>query len=179
MSRQSKESREFDIVLFGASGFTGRLVADYLVRDYVNKGSGLKLALAGRNKDKVSAIAKEVGAPDLPILVGDSFDADALSGIASRAKVVVTTVGPYAKYGEALVAACVEHGTDYCDLTGEAQFARRMIDAHHEKAQQTGARIVHCCGFDSIPSDLGTFMVQEAFKKQHGEYAKHVKMAAV
>ena len=87
------------------------------------------------------------------MLVGDSFDAKSLDAIASRAEVVITTVGPYAKYGAELVAACVRNGTDYCDLTGETQFVRAMIDAHHEEAQRTGARIVHCCGFDSVPMD--------------------------
>ena len=92
---------------------------------------------------------------------------------------MISTVGPYAKYGAEVVAACVRNGTDYCDLTGETHFVRAMIDAHHEEAKKTGARIVHCCGYDSIPSDLGTLMVQEAFKERHGKYATQVKMAAV
>jgi short subunit dehydrogenase-like uncharacterized protein len=176
--RSRDRSREFDIVLWGATGFTGRLVADYLVRNYVGGESGLRLALAGRNKEKLEGIANEVGAPQLPILIGDSFDADSLNAIATTAEVLITTVGPYAKYGAEVVAACVRNGTDYCDLTGETQFVRAMIDAHQEEAMRTGARIVHCCGFDSIPSDLGALMVQEAFKERHGRYASEVKMAA-
>ena len=179
LPRTRDRSREFDIVLWGATGFTGRLVADYLVRNYLGGESGLRLALAGRNREKLEGIANEVGAPQLPILVGDSFDAESLNAIASKAEVLITTVGPYAKYGAEVVAACVRNGTDYCDLTGETHFIRAMIDAHEEEAKTTGARIVHCCGYDSIPSDLGTLMVQEAFKQRHGKYASQVKMAAV
>ena len=179
LPRTRDRSREFDIVLWGATGFTGRLVADYLVRKYLGGESGLRLALAGRNREKLEGIANEVGAPQLPILVGDSFDAESLNAIASKAEVLITTVGPYAKYGAEVVAACVRNGTDYCDLTGETHFIRAMIDAHEEEAKTTGARIVHCCGYDSIPSDLGTLMVQEAFKERHGRYASEVKMAAV
>lgn len=179
LPRTRDRSRDFDIVLWGATGYTGKLVADYLARNYLGGDTGLRLALAGRNEEKVRAVAAEIGAADLPILVGDSFDAASLDSIASRTEVVLTTVGPYAKYGAELVAACVRNGTDYCDLTGETQFVRAMIDAHHDEAQRTGARIVHCCGYDSIPSDLGTLMVQEAFKARHGRYASQVKMAAV
>ena len=179
LPRARDRSREFDIVLWGATGFTGRLVADYLVRNYLGGDTGLRLALAGRNKEKLEGIANEIGASQLPILVGDSFDAESLDAIASKAEVLISTVGPYAKYGADIVAACVRNGTDYCDLTGETHFVRAMIDAHHEEARKTGARIVHCCGYDSIPSDLGTLMVQEAFKERHGKYASQVKMAAV
>ncbi|MGB5811892.1 MAG: saccharopine dehydrogenase NADP-binding domain-containing protein [Polyangiales bacterium] len=179
--RTHDRSREFDIVLWGATGFTGQLVADYLVKNYVHKegnAHGVRLALAGRNQAKVEAVARDIGAPDLPILTGDSFDQDSLDAMASRAAVIITTVGPYAKYGDALVAACVRNGTDYCDLTGETNFVRDTIDAHHETAKENGTRIVHCCGYDSIPSDLGTLMVQEAMKERHGAYAPEVKMAA-
>jgi short subunit dehydrogenase-like uncharacterized protein len=179
LPRTRDRSREFDMVLWGATGFTGRLVADYLVRNHLGGDTGLRLALAGRNKEKLEGIAKEVGAPQLPILIGDSFDAESLNAIVSKAEVLVTTVGPYAKYGAELVGACVRNGTDYCDLTGETHFIAAMIDAHEEEAKRTGARIVHCCGYDSIPSDLGTLIVQEAFKQRHGTYASQVKMAAV
>ncbi|RZO54195.1 MAG: saccharopine dehydrogenase [Sandaracinaceae bacterium] len=170
--------RPFDIVLWGATGFTGRLVAEYLVKHHLD--DGLKLALAGRNEKKLEEIRAGLGpkAKDLPLLLGDSFDEEALSSIAQRATVVCTTVGPYAKYGEALVDACVRHGTHYCDLTGETQFIRRMVDRHHEAAKRSGARIVHCCGFDSIPSDLGTWMMQEEMHRRHGVYAKEVRFYA-
>ena len=179
LPRTRDRSRDFDIVLWGATGFTGRLVADYLVRNYLGGDTGLRLALAGRNKEKLEGIAKEIGAPQLPILVGDSFDSPSLDAITSKTEVLISTVGPYAKYGAEFVASCVRNGTDYCDLTGETQFVRAMIDAHHEEARKTGARIVHCCGYDSIPSDLGALMVQEAFKARHGRYATQVKMASV
>ena len=178
LPRTRDRSRDFDIVLWGATGFTGRLVADYLVRNYLGGDTGLRLALAGRNKEKLEGIAKEIGAPQLPILVGDSFDTPSLDAITSKAEVLISTVGPYAKYGAEIVASCVRNGTDYCDLTGETHFVRAMIDAHHEEARKTGARIVHCCGFDSIPSDLGALMVQEAFRERYGRYASEVKMAA-
>ena len=179
LPRTRDRSREFDIVLWGATGFTGRLVAEYLVRNYLGGEAGLRLALAGRNKAKLEEVANEVGAPQLPLLIGESFDADSLNAIAAKAEVLITTVGPYAKYGAEIVAACVRNGTDYCDLTGETNFIRAMIDAHEDEAKRTGARIVHCCGYDSIPSDLGTLMVQEAFKRRHGGYASQVKMASV
>lgn len=175
--RPRDRSRDFDVVLWGATGYTGRLVADYLARNYVGGSDGLRLALAGRSEAKVRSVASDIGHPDLPVLVGDSFDGTSLDAIASRTEVVCTTVGPYAKYGAELVAACVRNGTDYCDLTGEPQFVRAMIDAHHEEAQRTGARIVHCCGFDSIPSDLGALVAQDAFFERHGRYASEVKMA--
>lgn len=178
LPRTRDRSRDYDIVLWGATGYTGQLVAEYLAQNYLNGPTGLRLALAGRNEEKVRRVATDIGKPSLPVLVGDSFDAASLDAIAARTEVVITTVGPYAKYGEEMVAACVRNGTDYCDLTGEPQFVRAMIDRYHEEAHKTGARIVHCCGFDSIPSDLGALMVQEAFKERHGKYADEVKMAA-
>ncbi len=171
VARRRDRARKHDIVLFGASGFTGKLVAEYLIRTYAK--TDLRLALAGRDRAKLEVVRRELGAidaaaTDLPILIGDSHDRQALEAIATDAGVVCTTVGPYAKYGAELVAACVAKGTDYCDLTGETQFVRRTIDAHHAEAGRTGARIVHCCGFDSIPSDIGTWMMQEAMKTRHG-----------
>jgi short subunit dehydrogenase-like uncharacterized protein len=154
------KSAELDLVLFGATGFTGRLVAEYLVQ----KRPSVRWAIAGRSRDKLERVRDELaaidpGAKDLPIVVGDSLDRAAMDDIAKRTRVVCTTVGPYAKYGSALVAACAEHGTDYCDLTGETFWVRDMIDAHHARAAETGARIVCSCGFDSIPSDLGVFLL--------------------
>ena len=180
-NRSRDRSREYDVVLWGATGFTGRLVAEYLVETYLRPAdhpAKLRLAVAGRDRAKLEEVARAIGASELPILIGDSFDAPSLDSLAARTEVVISTVGPYARYGAELVAACVRHGTDYCDLTGETQFVRRMIDAHHEEAAKTGARIVHCCGYDSVPSDLGTLMVQEAMFARHGVYAGEVKMAA-
>ena len=171
-------AREFDVVLWGATGFVGRLTADYLVQGLRTSPGAFRLALAGRSRPRLEALAEELDATDVSLLVADSFDHASLNAIAERGKVILSAVGPYAKYGEAMVAACVRHGSDYCDLTGEPHFVRATIDAHHAAAKETGARIVHCCGYDSIPSDLGTLMVQREFKAQHGGYASQVKMAA-
>src|SRR5215208_2353125 len=153
-----RSARPFDVVLFGATGYTGRLVAERLARASV--AHPLRWALAGRDKAKLEKVREELAAQvpaakDLALLVGDAHDDAAMKKIAAQARCVCTTVGPYLKYGAGVVAACAAEGTDYCDLTGETPFIRAMIDAHHEEAQKTGARIVHCCGFDSIPADLG------------------------
>jgi short subunit dehydrogenase-like uncharacterized protein len=140
--------REYDVVLFGATGFTGALTAEYLA---ANAG-GARLALAGRNREKLEKLDS-----GLPLLQADVDDPASLREMASSARVVITTVGPYIKYGEPLVAACAETGSDYVDLTGEPEFVDLMYVRHHEKAVETGARIVHCCGFDSIPHDLGAY----------------------
>src|SRR5690606_14472431 len=128
-----KKARDFDIVLFGATGFTGALVAEYLARGYAD--AKVRIALAGRTQAKLEGVRSSLppGAAQWPLLIADAEDEASLAAIASRTKVVCTTVGPYAKYGAKLVAACVAAGTDYCDLTGEAQFVRRMIDTHHEE----------------------------------------------
>jgi short subunit dehydrogenase-like uncharacterized protein len=173
--------REFDVVLFGATGFTGRLVAEYLASTHATHQA--RWALAGRDLKKLEAVRAGLAAlspalAGLPLLQADATDGAALEGLARRARVVCTTVGPYAKYGDALVAACVAAGTDYCDLTGETQWMRRTIDAHHARAQETGARIVHTCGFDSIPSDLGVHMLQEHARAAHGGRLSEVRCYA-
>lgn len=155
-------ARDLDIVLWGATGYTGRLVADRLAAE----PAGLRWAIAGRDRAKLEQVRSELGRADLPILVGDASDAASLDAIAQRTKVVCSTVGPYAKYGSELVGACARAGTSYCDLTGEPHWIRRMIDAHHDEAKASGARIVHCCGFDSIPSDLGTWMLYRAMRER-------------
>ena len=161
---QESSDRELDVVLFGATGFTGGLTAEYLAR---NAPPGCRWALAGRNQAKLAAVRDRLAAvdaslADLPLLHADSTDAASLADVASRARVVITTVGPYVEHGEPLVAACARAGTDYVDLTGEPEFVDRMYVAHHEEATRTGARIVHACGFDSIPHDLGAmFTVQQ------------------
>jgi short subunit dehydrogenase-like uncharacterized protein len=172
------KSREFDIVLYGATGFAGRLVAEYLA-DHPSQGE-FKWAIAGRNRAKLEGIRDELtrinsDIAELPILIGDSLDRASLDAIAKKTRVVCTTGGPYAKYGSELVAACIANQTDYCDLTGEVQWVRRMIDAHHDQAREAGARIVHCCGFDSIPSDLGTLMVQDFARREFDAPCEQVK----
>ncbi|MBS1679439.1 MAG: saccharopine dehydrogenase NADP-binding domain-containing protein [Actinobacteria bacterium] len=151
--------RDHDLALFGATGFTGGLTADYLA---ANAPAGLRWALIGRNRAKLEAVAARLAAahpaasaPDL--LVADAADPAALAEVAGSTRVVITTVGPYALYGAPLVAACAAVGTDYVDLTGEPEFVDRMWLEHHATAERSGARIVHCCGFDSIPHDLGAY----------------------
>jgi len=151
--------RQYDLALFGATGFTGGLTAEYLA---ANAPEGLRWALVGRNRAKLEAVrsrlaAASPAAPAPDLLEADAADAAALAKVAEAARVVITTVGPYALYGGPLVAACAAAGTDYVDLTGEPEFVDRMWIEHHAEAQRTGARLVHCCGFDSIPHDLGAY----------------------
>jgi short subunit dehydrogenase-like uncharacterized protein len=164
MATPRNTDREFDIVLVGATGFTGALTAEYLA---AHAPRGLRWALAGRNPDRLERVRDRLTKIDgrhagIALLHADVEDAASLADVAGRARVLVTTVGPYLTSGEPLVAACARAGTDYVDLTGEAEFVDRMYVAHHATAQDTGARIVHACGFDSIPHDLGAmFTVQE------------------
>lgn len=151
--------RDYDIVLFGATGFTGGLTAEYLAR---HAPARLRWALAGRNQGRLEAVRDRLAAIDprleaMDLVVVDATDVSALSDLASRTRVVISTVGPYVQHGEPIVAACAETGTDYVDLTGEPEFVDRMWLAHHQTAVASGARLVHSCGFDSIPHDLGAF----------------------
>jgi short subunit dehydrogenase-like uncharacterized protein len=153
------EPREFDLALFGATGFTGGLTAEYLAE---HAPEDLRWALVGRNRAKLEAVAARLAAgfPSAPVpklLEADAADSAALADVAARTRVVITTVGPYALYGAPLVAACAAAGTDYVDLTGEPEFVDRMWVDNHAEAERSGARIVHCCGFDSIPHDLGAY----------------------
>ncbi len=157
----TRGTRELDIVLFGATGFVGRLTAQHLAGE---APPGLRIALAGRSLTRLQDLARDLGpvAADWPLLAVDASDEDAVADLARRTRVVVTTVGPYLKYGVPLAAACAVAGTHYCDLTGEVLFVHRSIAANHDTARRTGARIVHACGFDSVPSDLGVFLTAEA-----------------
>jgi short subunit dehydrogenase-like uncharacterized protein len=151
--------RPYDLVIFGATGFTGGLTAEYLA---ANLPSDARWALAGRNQTKLEAVRERLAginpaAASLPLLIADSGDPDSLRAVAESARVVITTVGPYLEHGEPLVAACAAAGTDYVDLTGEPEFVDKMYLAHHARAVASGARLVHACGFDSIPHDLGAF----------------------
>ncbi len=154
----------------------GQLLAEYLWPRYGETGK-VRLALGGRNRSKLETVHRNLNADDrLPIIVGNASDQTFLDVLVGGTSVVVSTVGPYARYGSELVAACVQNGTDYCDLTGEPQWMRRMIDAHQIAAEDTGARIVHACGFDSIPSDLGVWFLQEEAKKTFGRAANRIRM---
>lgn len=166
--------REFDIVLWGATGATGRRAADHLARRCGERG--LRLAIGGRNREKLEVTRDSLPGKDSvkAILVGDSHDGAFLQTMAARTRVVVSTVGPFALHGSALVAACVGTGTNYCDLTAEPQWMRAMIDLHEDRARETGARIVHSCGHDSVPSDLGGQFLQEAAMTRFGAPCQHV-----
>jgi short subunit dehydrogenase-like uncharacterized protein len=170
--------KTFDLIVWGASGFTGHLVTDYLARTY-GTGGELRWAIAGRNREKLEQVRDDclprASDEELPILIADGTDPKSLARMVAQTRVVCSTVGPYAKYGTPLVAACVEEGADYCDLTGEVQWMARVIPAHQGAAQASGARIVHTCGFDSIPFDIGTWYLQQAMLEQHDDYACHVK----
>ena len=169
------KSREFDIIIWGASGFTGRLVAEYLFKQYGTSGN-LKWAMAGRNQEKLETVRASIADTSVPIVVADSSDEASIKQMVLRTKVICTTVGPYAVYGSKLVAACVENKAHYCDLAGEVQWMRQMIDKHQEAAQANGVKIVHSCGFDSIPSDLGVYFIQREAKAQKGQRAKKISM---
>lgn len=165
--------RDFDLIVYGATGFTGRLVAEYLVQAHPGRG---RWAMAGRSQAKLAEVRDLIGAPaDTPLVVADADDPASLAAMAGRATVIVTTVGPYQLYGADLVAACAAAGTAYVDLCGEPAWMRRMIDAHHDEARRTGARIVFSCGFDSIPFDLGVLTLQEAAQARFGRPAPRVK----
>jgi short subunit dehydrogenase-like uncharacterized protein len=153
--------RDLDVILYGASGFVGRLTAEYLAK---HAPDGLRVGLGGRSSTKLEALRSSLGV-DWPIVIADSDDAAALAAMTARTRVVVSTVGPYQRYGIKLVEACARAGTHYADLTGEVLFVHRTASQFHELAQETGARIVHSCGFDSIPSDLGVLELHQAVER--------------
>ena len=165
--------RTYDVVIFGATGFTGRLVAEYLAAEY---GSAVRWAMAGRSLDKLAAVRDEIGAPaDTPLIAADSSDPASLAAMAEQTAAVITTVGPYQLYGEALVKACVDAGTDYVDLCGEPAWMHDIIAAHDAPARDSGARIVLSCGFDSIPFDLGVYFLQSHAIDQTGAPLARIK----
>ena len=166
---------QFDVVVWGATGFTGQLVVEYLLRAYPE--DSLRWAIAGRNKSKLDALNKRLDA-QIPVLIADSGDEASLAELVATTAVVLSRVVPYARYGSELVAACAASGTHYCDLTGEVQWMRKMIDEHQEAAVASGARIVHTCGFDSLPSDLGTLFVHNAMREQSNDTCGVVKYRA-
>jgi short subunit dehydrogenase-like uncharacterized protein len=165
---------KYDIVVFGASGYTGRLVAEYLQEEYAN--TALKWAMAGRSLDKLASVRTALGIPDSVDLVSvDSDDAASVGQMVSDCKVVITTVGPYQLYGEELIKQCAEQGTDYVDLSGEPSWMHETIGQHSAAAKASGARIVHSCGFDSIPFDLGVYCLQQHAITQTGKPITTVK----
>ncbi len=162
--------RQYEIILYGASGFTGELVAEYLGAEHPD----LRWAIAGRNQQKLEALRLKLGLPGLPILIADSHNTEQLATLVRQTQTVISTVGPYAQYGTPLLETCAREGTHYCDLTGEAQWMAAVFEDVNPIAQASGARLVHCCGFDSIPSDLSVYFLQQQFKERFGRYASHV-----
>jgi short subunit dehydrogenase-like uncharacterized protein len=158
-------SKTYDIVVWGASGFTGRLVCEYLFKNYTLKSRDLKWAIAGRNFVKLEEIRRKNANDTIPIIIANSNDMDSLNELTKSTKVVCTTVGPYAKYGSKLVQACIGNKSHYCDLAGEVQWIHKMIQENHESAKTNKVKIVNCCGFDSIPSDMGVYFIHKELKK--------------
>ena len=173
----SQTAPAHDLVVFGATSFVGQILVRYLADEFGCRGR-LRWAIAGRSRSKLETLRESLGsaAARLPIVVADAADGSALRAMCESTRVVVSTVGPYALYGEPLVQACAETGTDYCDLTGEPQFIRRMVDRYEATARKSGARIVHCCGFDSMPSDLGVRLLQKEARKRYGRPFPRIKM---
>ena len=168
-------AQEFDVIVYGATGFTGRLVAEHLLRTYGAEGE-VRWAMAGRDREKLKAVAIEIGAPmNLPLIDAKTSDSNALDALAHRTRVIITTVGPYQRYGEPLLAACVRAGTDYVDLCGEPNWMAAMIAKYEKQAKESGARIVFSCGFDSIPFDCGVWFVQQEAKRRFGKPARDVR----
>ncbi|NQW92794.1 MAG: saccharopine dehydrogenase NADP-binding domain-containing protein [Polaromonas sp.] len=161
--------RSYDVILYGATGFVGRQTVEYFAHSAAVKTHGLRWALAGRNQAKLEQVREGcAGAADAGIVVAAADDAKALDALAKSTRVVLSTAGPFALYGSALVAACVKHGTHYVDITGETPWVASMIEQHHMQAAENGTRIIPFCGFDSVPSDIGTWLITQAMQQRHG-----------
>ena len=169
-------NKEFDIVVFGATSFVGKILCNYLANEYTEPN--LTWAMAARSEKKLNKLKVSLGenAAAIPLIIADSSDEQALQSMCEKTELIISTVGPYALYGELLVKICCQLGTDYCDLTGEPQWIRRMISQYEDDAKRSGARIVNCCGFDSIPSDLGVKFLQDHAQRHFGSYCDVVKL---
>ncbi|MDI9245423.1 saccharopine dehydrogenase NADP-binding domain-containing protein [Marinobacter sp. CHS3-4] len=172
-----KTDTTYDIVVFGATSFVGQILTKYLLKTY-GTGKDLKWAIGGRSESKLQTLKSDLGkdGSELPVIVADASDESALKALCDQTRVVISTVGPYALYGEPLVKVCAETGTDYCDLTGEVQWIRKMVDKYEDTAKSSGARIVHSCGFDSIPSDMGVWFLQQQAEQTFGKPCRDVRM---
>ncbi len=173
----NNSSRKLDLIVFGATSFVGEILCQYLCREY-GTDAEVKWAAAGRSRDKLEKLRNSLGkeARNLPLLTADAGDESSLKSLCEQTRVIASTVGPYALYGEPLVKVCAATGTDYCDLTGEVQWVERMINRYQEQARKTGARIVPSCGFDSIPSDMGVWHLQNAARAQFGQPCETIRM---
>ena len=173
-------NRPYDIIVFGATGFTGKLVVEYLIEHYGVNNELFTWAIAGRNEDKIKKVIETLAAKNdqikkIKFFIADSFDEESLDHLSKSAKLVISTVGPYIKYGKNLVSHCAHNGTHYCDLTGEVPFIRESIDAYDKVAKKNECRIIHSCGFDSIPSDLGVLFLQSEAKKKYDRFCSEIK----
>ncbi len=168
----------FDIIIYGATSFVGEITVEYFLKQYGVDNEDIKWAIAARSAEKLEALKSSLGkaAESIPTLVANSSDEKSLTALCEKTKLIISTVGPYAYYGEPLVKACVESGTHYCDLTGEPLWIEEMIDKYESIAIESGAKIVHCCGFDSIPSDLGNYFLQQASQERFGEACTQVEL---
>ena len=167
-------TQQLDLIIWGATGFTGQLVSEYINKKYSN--TALKWGIAGRNKEKASVIAKRLNIAKDRVFIADCNNIESLIKLTSKTKVICTTVGPYAKLGTNLIDACIKTNTNYCDITGETQWIRKMIDKYHSKAKENKIKIINSCGFDSIPSDMGVFYSQKKLFEKTGEYANKINM---
>ena len=173
-------NRPYDIIVFGATGFTGKLVVEYLIEHYGVNNKLFTWAIAGRNEDKIKKVIETLAVKNdqikkINFFIADSFNDKSLDNLSKSAKLVISTVGPYIKYGKNLVSHCAHNGTHYCDLTGEVPFIRESIDAYDKVAKKNECRIIHSCGFDSIPSDLGVLFLQSEAKKKYDRFCSHIK----
>ena len=167
-------TKQLDLIIWGATGFTGQLVGDYINKKYSK--STLKWGIAGRNEEKVANVARRLNIAKERIFIADCNDIESLIKLTSKTKVICTTVGPYAKLGTNLIEACIKTNTNYCDITGETQWIRKMIDKYHSKAKEGKIKIINSCGFDSIPSDMGVFYSQKKLFEKIGKYANKINM---
>ncbi|MDB4260093.1 saccharopine dehydrogenase NADP-binding domain-containing protein [Porticoccaceae bacterium] len=177
MSTSEVSSKPYDLIVFGATSFVGQILSNYLV-ETIGVNGEISWAIASRSESKLAILKESLGdaASQLPVLIADSHDEASLQTLCSQTRVIISTVGPYALYGELLVKACAESGTDYADLTGEAHWIGMMKDKYNQAAEASGARIVNCCGFDSIPSDMGVFAMQQRAQAQFGHPLPHAKL---
>lgn len=177
MSTSEVSSKPYDLIVFGATSFVGQILSNYLV-ETIGVNGEISWAIASRSESKLAILKESLGdaASELPVLIADSHDEASLQTLCSQTRVIISTVGPYALYGELLIKACAESGTDYADLTGEAHWIGMMKDKYNQAAEASGARIVNCCGFDSIPSDMGVFAMQQRAQVQFGHPLPHAKL---
>ena len=167
-------TKKLDLIIWGATGFTGQLVSQYINKIYLN--TNLNWGIAGRNKEKIFSIANKLNINGDRVFIADSKNIESLIKLSSKTKVICTTVGPYAKLGSNLIEACIISGTNYCDITGETQWIRRIIDKYHKLAEKNNIKIINSCGFDSIPSDMGVYYFQKRIFEKTGEYASMINM---